>query len=70
MYFNQVWLVDLQSLFCSLHLFATCTFSPFSHIFGPRGIGKTLDNDLNKVVASSGFSENKGLGGVLSLTGS
>ena len=67
MYFNQVWLVDLQSLFCSLHLFATCTFS---HIFGPRGIGKTLDNDLNKVVASSGFSENKGLGGVLGLTGS
>ena len=32
---------------------------------------KTLDNnDLNQVVASSGFSENKGLGGVLSLTGS
>ena len=32
---------------------------------------KTLDNnDLNKVVASSGCSENKGLGGVLSLTGS
>ena len=32
---------------------------------------KTLDNnDLNQVVASSGCSENKGLGGVLSLTGS
>ena len=32
---------------------------------------KTLDNnDLNQVVASSGFSENKGLVGVLSLTGS
>ena len=32
---------------------------------------KTLDNnDLNQVVASSGFSENKCLGGVLSLTGS
>ena len=35
---------------------------------------KTLDNnDLNQVVASSGFSENKGLAGVLmmlSLTGS
>ena len=35
---------------------------------------KTLDNnDLNQVVASSGFSENKGLGGfgwVLSLAGS
>ena len=32
----------------------------------------TLDNnDLNQVVASSGFSENKGLGqGVLSLAGS
>ena len=29
---------------------------------------KTLDNnDLNQVVASSGFSENKGLGGVFSL---
>ena len=33
--------------------------------------GKTLDsNDLNQVVASSGFSENKGLGRVLSLAGS
>ena len=32
---------------------------------------KTLDNnDLNQVVAFSGFSENKGLGGVLSLAGS
>ena len=32
---------------------------------------KTLDNnDLNQVVASSGFSENKGSGGVLSLAGS
>ena len=32
---------------------------------------KTLDNNgLNQVVASSGFSENKGLGGVLSLPGS
>ena len=32
---------------------------------------KTLDNNgLNQVVASSGFSENKGLGGVLSLAGS
>ena len=32
---------------------------------------KTLDNnDLNQVVASSGFSENKGLDGVLSLAGS
>ena len=32
---------------------------------------KTLDNnDLNQVVASSGFSENKGLAGMLSLTGS
>ena len=32
---------------------------------------KTLDNnDLNQIVVSSGFSENKGLGGVLSLTGS
>ena len=32
---------------------------------------KTSDNnDLNQVVASSGFSENKGLGGVLSLAGS
>ena len=32
---------------------------------------KTLDNnDLNQVVASSGFIENKGLGGVLSLAGS
>ena len=31
---------------------------------------KTLDNnDLNQVVASSGFSENKGLGGVLNLGG-
>ena len=31
---------------------------------------KTLDNnDLNQVVASSGFSENKGLAGMLSLTG-
>ena len=34
-------------------------------------IRKTLDNnDFNQVVASSGFSENKGLGGVLSLSGS
>ena len=34
-------------------------------------IWKILDNnDLNQVVASSGFSENKGLGGVLSLAGS
>ena len=32
---------------------------------------KTSDNkDLNQVVTSSGFSENKGLGGVLSLAGS
>ena len=32
---------------------------------------KTLDNNhLKQVVASSGFSENKGLGGVLSLAGS
>ena len=32
---------------------------------------KTLDNNgLNQVVASSGFSENKGLAGMLSLTGS
>ena len=32
---------------------------------------KTLDNnDLNQVVASSGFSGKKGLGGVLSLAGS
>ena len=32
---------------------------------------KTLDNnDLNQVVASSDFSENKGLDGVLSLVGS
>ena len=32
---------------------------------------KTLDNnDLNQVVTSSGFSENKGLGEVLSLAGS
>ena len=32
---------------------------------------QTLDNnDLNQVVASSGFSENKGLGAVLSLAGS
>jgi len=32
---------------------------------------KTLDNnDLNQVVASSDFSENKGLGGVLSFSGS
>ena len=32
---------------------------------------KTLDNnDLNQVVVSSGCSENKGLGGVLRLTGS
>ena len=31
---------------------------------------KTLDNnDLNQVVASSGFSENKGLDEVLSLVG-
>ena len=27
------------------------------------------NNDLNQVVASSGFSEDKGLGGVLSLAG-
>ena len=34
-------------------------------------MGKNLDNnDLNQVVASSGFSENKALGGVLSLAGS
>ena len=32
---------------------------------------KTLDNnELNQVVASSGFSENKDLSGVLSLAGS
>ena len=32
---------------------------------------KTLDNNhLNQVVPSSGFSENKGLGGMLSLAGS
>ena len=37
----------------------------------PSSCGKTLDkNDINQVVASSGFSENKGLGGVLSLAGS
>ena len=35
------------------------------------GTRKTLDNnDLIQVVASSGFSENKGLTGVLSLAGS
>ena len=35
------------------------------------GSWKTLDNnDLFQVVASSGFSENKGSGGVLSLAGS
>ena len=28
------------------------------------------NNDLNQVVVSSGFSENKGLGGELSLVGS
>ena len=34
-------------------------------------VWKTLDNNgLNQVVASSGFSENKGLVGMLSLTGS
>ena len=34
-------------------------------------VWRTLDSiDLNQVVASSGCSENKGLGGVLSLTGS
>ena len=34
-------------------------------------IWKTLDNnEPNQVVASSGFSENKGLGEVLSLAGS
>ena len=34
-------------------------------------VWKTLDNnDLNQVVASSGCNENKGLGGLLSLTGS
>ena len=34
-------------------------------------LGKTLDNnDLNQVMASSSFSENKGLGWVLSLAGS
>ena len=32
---------------------------------------KTLNyNSVNKVVASNGFSENRGLGGVLSLEGS
>ena len=37
----------------------------------PSSCGKTLDNnDINQVVASSGFSENKRLGGVLSLAGS
>ena len=36
-----------------------------------RHFRKTLDkNDLNQVVASSGFSENKDLGEVLSLAGS
>ena len=36
-----------------------------------RHFRKTLDkNDLNQVVASSGFSENKDLGGLLSLAGS
>ena len=34
-------------------------------------VWNTLDNnDLNQVVASSGCSENNGLGGVISLTGS
>ena len=36
-----------------------------------RETRKTLDdNDLNQVVASSGFSENESLTGVLSLAGS
>ena len=39
--------------------------------FASPKYGRPLDNnDLNQVVASSGFSENKGLGGVLSLAGS
>ena len=34
-------------------------------------VWKTSDNnDFNQVVSSSGFSENKGLGGVLSVAGS
>ena len=43
------------------------------YVFDNRDLScrKTLyNNDLNQVVASSGFSENKGLGGVLSLAGS
>ena len=44
---------------------------PPGHIW-LHGLGrKALANkDLNQVVASSGFSKNKGLGGVLSLAGS
>ena len=46
--------VTLEKVDCNQRLFAR----------------KTLDNtDLNQVVASSGFSENKGSGGVLSLAG-
>ena len=43
------------------------------YVFDNRDLScrKTLyNNDLNQVVASSGFSENKSLGGVLSLAGS
>ena len=42
MSFNQVRLVDLQSLLCSLiHLFTSCTFSRFSHISVPEELTKT-----------------------------
>ena len=52
------------------YCFGTPIWPPWSH-GKTLYIGKTLgDNDLNQVVASSGFSENKGLGWVPCLAGS
>ena len=68
--------------FCPVSLFVSQNYKIQCSETGPRlllqglvgslrGTRKTLDNnDLNQVVASSGFSENKGLAGVLSLAGS
>ena len=52
------------------YCFGTPIWPPWNH-GKTLYIGKTLgDNDLNQVVASSGFSENKGLGWVPCLAGS
>ena len=62
-------------MFCVFMLFARSVLVRNSAISSSNNreshFSKTLDNtDLKQVVASSGFSENKGFGEMLSLAGS